>query len=257
MKHSKKRGWVRLHRKIDESELWFLEPFTKAQAWVDLFLNANHKDGSISIRGNIIDIKRGQIGWSELTMAKRWTWSKGKVRRFLKWLETKQQTIQQKSSLTTVITILNYEEHQQDDTTDDTAERQQKDSRRYTNKNEKNEKNEKKREGARARAFSPPTLEMVSSYCKARESCVDPQHFIDRNIAVGWKIGKNPMKDWKGAIRTWEAQEKKWAKDKPQVDKLEQEAIAMVKADPENAIFDFSKKYGMEVTAKYKHILWT
>ena len=136
MTDSRKSGWVRLHREIENNFLWFLEPFTKAQAWVDLFLNANHKEKVISIRGNIIKIKRGQIGWSELTMADRWKWSKGKVRRFLKLLEIEQQIEQQKSPLTTVITILKYEHYQTDKTTDG----QQKDSRQYTNKNVKNEK---------------------------------------------------------------------------------------------------------------------
>ena len=118
-------GWVIIHRKIEENFLYFLEPFTKAQAWIDLILNANHKDTSINIRGNIIKIKRGQLGWSEVTMAKRWKWSKNKVRRFLKLLETEQQTIQQKyRSITTITTILNYNNYQ-NDTADDTAERPQ------------------------------------------------------------------------------------------------------------------------------------
>ena len=201
MNNSKNRGWVRLHRKIDENELWFLEPFTKAQAWIDLFLNANHKDGLISIRGNVIDIKRCQIGWSELTMAKRWTWSKNKVRRFLKLLETKQQIEQQKSPLTTIITILNYEEYQKDDTTDDTTERQQKDSRRYTNKNDKNVNNDnKKRETSR---FTPPPLSDIESYISEKNFKVDSNNFMDFYASKGWMVGKNKMKDWKASVRTW------------------------------------------------------
>ena len=125
MRDFTKSGWVRIHRKISENGLWFLEPFTKAQAWIDLFLNANHKDGVIQIRGNIIPIKRGQIGWSELTMCKRWMWSKNRTRKYLKWLEAEQQIIQQKDRyITTIITIINYEKYQSD-TADDTAERQQ------------------------------------------------------------------------------------------------------------------------------------
>jgi hypothetical protein len=136
-------GWVRINRALNNNDIWFLEPFTKGQAWIDLILNANHKDGVMNIRGNIIPIKRGQLGWSELTMSKRWKWSKNKTRRFLKWLEVEQQIEQQKTFITSIITILNYEKFQSDDTADDTAKRQQKDSRRYINKNEKNEKNEK------------------------------------------------------------------------------------------------------------------
>jgi len=142
------KGWISLHRKITENEIWFLEPFTKAQAWIDILLNANYSKKSIQIRGNVVFIERGQLGWSELTMAKRWSWSKNKVRRFLKWLETKQQIEQQKDRfITTIITVLNYESYQNDtadDTADDTAERQQKDSRRYiTNKDNKDNKDNK------------------------------------------------------------------------------------------------------------------
>ncbi len=138
-----RQGWVKLHRQLSDNELWLSEKFTRGQAWVDLILHANHKDGIMNIRGNIIKIKRGQIGWSELTMAKRWTWSKNKVRRFLNLLETIQQIEQQKLyKITTIITVLNYEKYQ-NDTTDDTTDGQQTDNRRYTNKNDKNDKNVK------------------------------------------------------------------------------------------------------------------
>lgn len=135
------KGWVKIHRQIENNALWTLEPFTKGQAWVDLIILANHKPGKISIRGNIIDIKRGQLAHSEVTLSERWSWSRNKTRRFLKWLETEQQIEQEKSNVTTLITITKYNDYQlsdtTDDTTDDTAERQQKD----TNKNNKNNKN--------------------------------------------------------------------------------------------------------------------
>lgn len=53
--------------------------------------------------------------------------------------------------------------------------------------------------------FKPPTLEEVKAYCDERRNRVDPQRFIDFYQANGWKVGKNPMKDWKAAVRTWEA----------------------------------------------------
>lgn len=136
MSNFQKRGWVRLHRKIEENELWLAEPFTRGQAWVDLFLNANHTDGVFWIRGNEIQVKRGQLGWSEVTMSNRWKWSRNKVRRFLLVLEKNAQIGQQKlSKLTSVITILNYEHYQSEQQTE-----QQKDNRRNTNNNDKNEK---------------------------------------------------------------------------------------------------------------------
>lgn len=52
--------------------------------------------------------------------------------------------------------------------------------------------------------FVPPTLEEVTAYCKERNNNVDPQHWHDHYSSNGWKVGKNPMKDWKSAVRTWE-----------------------------------------------------
>jgi hypothetical protein len=56
----------------------------------------------------------------------------------------------------------------------------------------------------KAKRFSPPTLEEVQAYCKERKNSVDAQRFIDYYTSNGWKVGKNAMKDWKAAVRTWE-----------------------------------------------------
>ena len=141
------QGWIKLHRTLQSNKLWYSEPFTKAQAWVDLILSANHKEGAINVRGNIINIKRGQVGRSETTLSVNWKWSRNKVRRFLKWLKTEQQIEQQKSTILSLITIVNYDTYQEkstaDDTADDTAEGQQTIQQTDTNKNGKKKKNDK------------------------------------------------------------------------------------------------------------------
>lgn len=68
------------------------------------------------------------------------------------------------------------------------------------------------------RRFTKPTVEDISAYCKERGNAVNPQLFFDFYKAKGWYIGKNPMKDWKAAVRTWEQSEKRNAaavNDKP------------------------------------------
>ena len=60
---------------------------------------------------------------------------------------------------------------------------------------------------ARARRFTPPTLDDVLAYIRERGSDVDPQRFLDFYASKGWMVGKNPMKDWKAAVRTWEKRE--------------------------------------------------
>lgn len=52
--------------------------------------------------------------------------------------------------------------------------------------------------------FKPPTLEDVQSYCQERNNSVNPEKWYDFYSAKGWMVGKNKMKDWKAAVRTWE-----------------------------------------------------
>lgn len=50
----------------------------------------------------------------------------------------------------------------------------------------------------------PPTVEEVTQYCKERKNGIDAAHFVDYYTSNGWKVGKQKMKDWKAAVRTWE-----------------------------------------------------
>jgi len=52
--------------------------------------------------------------------------------------------------------------------------------------------------------FIPPTVQEVTAYCQERNNAVDPERFIDFYTSKGWMVGKNKMKDWKSAVRTWE-----------------------------------------------------
>ena len=61
--------------------------------------------------------------------------------------------------------------------------------------------------------FTPPTVTEVREYCKQRNNGVDPQRFIDFYESKGWYIGKNKMKDWKAAVRTWEQPKEKDNRD--------------------------------------------
>ena len=65
----------------------------------------------------------------------------------------------------------------------------------------------------KSKKFVKPTIEEVKEYCLERNNNVNPERFIDYYEANGWKVGKNPMKDWKAAIRTWERNYKEEKKD--------------------------------------------
>ena len=63
--------------------------------------------------------------------------------------------------------------------------------------------------------FSPPSLSEVQAYISERGSAVDAQQFVDFYASKGWMVGKNRMKDWKAAVRTWEKRRKEEAGEQP------------------------------------------
>lgn len=67
--------------------------------------------------------------------------------------------------------------------------------------------------GEKAKRFIPPSVEEVEQYCIERSNNIDAQSFIDFYESKGWMIGKNKMKDWKAAVRTWERSRKQENKE--------------------------------------------
>ena len=68
------------------------------------------------------------------------------------------------------------------------------------------------REGEKRKRFIPPTTEEVSEYCKKMGYTIDTQRFVDFYESKGWMVGKNKMKDWKAAVRSWQQRDKSEAK---------------------------------------------
>lgn len=64
--------------------------------------------------------------------------------------------------------------------------------------------NEISKKSTRQKKFVPPTVEEVAAYCLERKNKVDAAYFVDHYTSNGWKVGKQNMKDWKAAVRTWE-----------------------------------------------------
>jgi len=62
----------------------------------------------------------------------------------------------------------------------------------------------KNKKDSKNKNFTPPTLEEVKNYCQERKNTVNPEKWISHYQSNGWKVGKNQMKDWKAAVRTWE-----------------------------------------------------
>ena len=56
----------------------------------------------------------------------------------------------------------------------------------------------------RTRHSIPPTIEEIAAYCTERKNGIDAKHFFDFYESKCWYVGKNKMRDWQAAVRTWE-----------------------------------------------------
>jgi predicted phage replisome organizer len=69
---------------------------------------------------------------------------------------------------------------------------------------EKDLKNKKSVDANASKRFIKPNIQQIFEYCQERKNNVDPEKWFDHYESNGWKVGKNAMKDWKAAVRTWE-----------------------------------------------------
>jgi hypothetical protein len=67
-----------------------------------------------------------------------------------------------------------------------------------------NSKSEEKSAEKRNKNTIPPTIESINEYCIERKNNIVAQKFFDYYESKGWMIGKNKMKNWQAAVRTWE-----------------------------------------------------
>lgn len=108
-----------------------------------------------------------------------------------------------------------------------------------TNNNESKSKSKSKSKNINTVRFTPPSIAEVTAYCRERGSSVDPQTFIDFYESKGWMVGKNKMRDWKAALRTWERSNTRSAQGEP-IQKVEAPAWLRTKKP------DFSKLTGWD-----------
>ena len=67
---------------------------------------------------------------------------------------------------------------------------------------------ERKKVAQKKERFKPPTVQEVQDYCNERQNGIQAYTFVNFYQSKGWKVGNQPMKDWKAAVRTWEQKNK-------------------------------------------------
>jgi hypothetical protein len=195
-------GWIKLHRQILEWE-WYSDN-NCFRVFLHLILKANHKEK----RYKGIELNSGQIITSRDILAKETGLSSQQIRTALNKLISTNEITSVTSSQGTILQVVNYEKYQLS-TNEITSEQPTSNQRATTNNKEKNEKK-----------FIIPNFNDVLEYCMQNDLDVDGVKFINFYESKGWMVGKNKMKDWKAAIRTW-------AKPKQQVEVSPEEQKAI------------------------------
>lgn len=78
-----------------------------------------------------------------------------------------------------------------------------------------------KERGTATSRFTPPTAREVHDYCQEKGYHINVEKFISHYQSNGWKVGKNKMKDWKAAVRTWVQRDKEYNRQSKQQEKHE------------------------------------
>jgi DNA replication protein DnaD len=134
-------GWIRLHRQIQKGWLWEDKPFSRGQAWIDMLLNANHKDRTIPFDGSLYEVKRGSYITSIRKLCERWGWSNTKVVKFLNLCVNEKMITYFSDKKKTVISIANYDTYQNNNITETTLKLHRNDTEtalKHTNNNDNN-----------------------------------------------------------------------------------------------------------------------
>lgn len=203
-------GFFKIQREYLESSEWLnRDPFDVAKAWIDIVGRANYAEGEWFYKGKYQRVHRGQLATSEVELANRWNWSRGRVRRFLCNLIDAARVTVDKSAAGTLITVINYDIYQdkrtRKSTTDGATNEHQTDITRYTDGTHK-KKNKKNKEYPNGYIY--PSRADIAAYVSEKGLAVDPDEIFDYYEAVGWEINGKPIKDWKAVCRRWKSYEK-------------------------------------------------
>ena len=199
------KGYYIKARKIQDSEIAHAPPHVR-EIWDYFLREANHQEVKkygktiqrgqlIRTYGDIIEALHWMVGWRKMS------YSKSDCETAMKYLKKRAMVLTEKTTRGMVVTVCNYDTYQ--------------DPKHYENHKESYSKptgepqsddtiNKNGRKKELKKVFIKPTLEEITQYCKERKNAVNPQKWLDHYTSNGWMVGRNPMKDWKSAVRTWE-----------------------------------------------------
>ena len=202
-------GWVKLHRSLLQWE-WWDEP-NVARLFIYCLLKANPADRRW--KGQIIE--RGSFITSRSHLAVGTGLSEQQVRSALAHLQSTGEITSKTTNKNTKITICNYDKYQATQPTEQPAE-QPTNNHNEEYKEIKEIKNNiiSIKEKNKKEKSQNPTLEEIQAYCREKNYAMDAEEFFNYYESNGWRVGKNPMKNWKAAVANWMKREREYGAGK-------------------------------------------
>lgn len=188
--------YIRLNRKI-LGWGWYTDINT-CRLFIHMLLRANWKEGYF--RGTTVP--RGSFVSSIGKLSEETQLTPDEVRTAIKHLISTKEITKQSYNKYTVFTVKNYDLYQS--VPSKIPDSSQAIPKLFPTIEEKKEGNIKEDTNVSKKRFAPPSVDEVRAYCAERNNGIDPQSFIDFYESKGWMVGKNHMRDWKAAVRTWE-----------------------------------------------------
>lgn len=202
--------WVKVYRRLTEHWLYRNPAYTNI--WLAILFGTNYRASKAVIRGEVVEIQRGEMLTSTSRLAMVSNTGRQQVRTFLRLAVADGMITVKSNQSVTIVKVLNYEGLQTGE-----ADGQPTRNQRITNgqptrnhiirsKEVKKERIEREdtRENQQQRKDKPERMADVVAYFETLGMPYnEAQRFVDYYTANGWKVGRNPMKDWKAASRNW------------------------------------------------------
>lgn len=200
-------GWFKLYR-ADLSNPVLTKDSDHLALWVYLLGEAVFEPTTAILGGKKIVLQPGQLTTGRKQLSQKTNINEYKIERTLNCFENAHLIAQQKTNKNRLISILSWDAQQ----SDAQQNAQQMHNKMHTLEEVlKNKEIESKADKPPRSKFVPPTVNDVRQYCRERKNTVDPETFVDFYASKGWRVGRETMKDWKAAVRTWERREGKTA----------------------------------------------
>ncbi len=241
-------GWISLHRGWRNNPI-FRGEFSRADAWVWLIESASWKPTRTRIKGETVELARGELTFSQRFLAEKWGWSKSRVDRFIAELR-QESMIETRSKIGAtaghnagqgqcIITICNYAKYQdvaQPKRGNDSVEigataGQQRGKEEQGNKGTRNKTAAKATvipTGSRAHSLPDGWQPILT---ERAQMIVDgwPPGMFDAELAKFRDHASDKgrtSKDWQAGFRTWITNAEKWSKPNGQAKPDKRNGIA-------------------------------